>query len=306
MAIIAQFAQSDPIGTKAASFAPAKGFKNELTEPAWIRVTLIIIVIAFISFFLVLPLIFIFIKAFQDGFQAYIAAISSPESLSAIWLTVNVLLIVVPVNTVFGVWLAWTVTKYRFRGKSLLITLADLPFSISPVIGGLIFVLLLGNHGQLGKWLLDHHIQLVFNTAGIVLATLFVTYPFVSRELIPLMDGLGSTEEEASLILGAGPFQTFFKVTLPNIKWGLLYGIILCSARSIGDFGAVSVVSGHIVGQTNTMPLQVEAFYNGYQMTAAFALSSLMSVVAVAALILNNYFDRKRSVTVKMEGRRAR
>jgi sulfate transport system permease protein len=264
-----------------------------LTEPLWIRGLLTIIVTAFIALFLILPLIFIFAQAFQNGISAYWAAVSSPEALSSITLTLTVLLIVVPINTAFGILLAWTTTKYRFRGKSLIVTLADLPFSISPVIGGLIFVLMFGDHGVLGPWLLDHNIQLVFNTTGICMATLFVTYPFVARELIPLMEDQGRLEEEASLVLGAGTLRTFFKVTLPHIKWGLLYGVILCSARSIGDFGAVSVVSGHIVGQTNTMPLQVQAFYDGYQMTAAFALSSLMSVVAIVSLALKSYIDWK-------------
>lgn len=268
---------------------------NTLTEPVWVRTLLTLIVITFISLFLILPLIFIFTEAFQSGISAYFASISSPEALSSIYLTLTVLVIVVPINTAFGVLLAWTMTKYRFKGKSLIVTLADLPFSISPVIGGLIFVLLFGDHSILGRWLLSQNIQLVFNTTGIVIATLFVTYPFVARELIPLMENQGSLEEEASLILGAGTLHTFFKITLPNIKWGLLYGVILCSARSIGDFGAVSVISGHIVGQTNTMPLQVEAFYDGYQMTAAFALSSLMSVVAIVSLILKSYFDWKNT-----------
>jgi sulfate ABC transporter, permease protein CysW len=264
-----------------------------LTESLWVQTLLTVIVVAFIALFLILPLIFIFAQAFQSGVSTYWAAVSSPEALSSITLTLTVLVIVVPINTAFGILLAWTTTKYHFRGKSLVVTLADLPFSISPVIGGLIFVLMFGDHGILGPWLLNHNIQLVFNTIGICIATLFVTYPFVARELIPLMENQGSLEEEASLVLGAGPLRTFFKVTLPNIKWGLLYGVILCSARAIGDFGAVSVVSGHIVGQTNTMPLQVQAFYDDYQMTAAFALSSLMSVIAIVSLALKSYFDWK-------------
>lgn len=269
--------------------------ETTLTEPKWIRILLTLITVVFISLFLILPLIYIFSAALVNGISVYWSSITNPDALSSIYLTLTVLVIVVPINTAFGILLAWTTTKYRFKGKSLLVTLADLPFSISPVIGGLIFVLLFGDHGFLGKWLIGHNIQLVFNTTGIVIATLFVTYPFVARELIPLMENQGSLEEEASLILGAGTLRTFFKITLPNIKWGLLYGVILCSARSIGDFGAVSVVSGHIVGQTNTMPLQVEAFYNGYQMEAAFALSSLMSVVAIVSLVLKNYFDWKNT-----------
>ncbi|MCL1631253.1 sulfate ABC transporter permease subunit CysW [Sporolactobacillus sp. CPB3-1] len=277
--------------------------KLVLTEPKWVQILLSLIVVAFISLFLILPLIYIFAAALSSGIHIYLNSITSPETLSSIYLTLTVVATVVPLNTFFGVLLAWTVTKYHFKGKSLMITLADLPFSISPVIGGLIFVLLFGDHGTLGKWLMAHNIQLVFNTAGIVIASLFVTYPFVARELIPVMESRGTQEEEASLILGASTLRTFFKVTVPNIKWGLLYGIILCSARTIGDFGAVSVISGHIVGQTNTMPLQVEAFYNGYQMEAAFALSSLMSVVALASLALKGYFDwkssRTRSIDIK-------
>ncbi|WP_443029724.1 sulfate ABC transporter permease subunit CysW [Sporolactobacillus sp. KGMB 08714] len=265
-----------------------------LTEPFWVRSLLTSIVILFVFVFLILPLIFIFAEAFKQGIAVYWASNSDPDATSSILLTLTVLIAVVPINTFFGVLLAWTSTKYRFRGKGLLVSLADLPFSISPVIGGLIFVLLFGDHSFLGKWLESQNIALVFNTTGIVIATLFVTYPFVARELIPLMENQGNSEEEASLILGAGTFHTFLKITLPNIKWGLLYGIILCSARAIGDFGAVSVVSGHIVGQTNTMPLQVETFYNSYQMTAAFSLSSLMSLIAIASLILKSYFDRKK------------
>lgn len=281
------------LSPKAGGLLQPQRSARTLTEPFWIRTLLTVIAIAFIALFLILPLVFIFAQAFQNGVAAYWAAISSPDALSSIYLTLTVLVIVVPINTVFGILLAWTTTKYHFRGKSLVVTLADLPFSISPVIGGLIFVLMFGDHGILGPWLLDHNIQLVFNTIGISIATLFVTYPFVARELIPLMENQGRLEEEASLVLGAGPLRTFFRVTLPNIKWGLLYGVILCSARSIGDFGAVSVVSGHIVGQTNTMPLQVQAFYDDYQMTAAFALSSLMSLVAIVSLALKTYIDWK-------------
>ncbi|GAY76879.1 sulfate transport system permease protein CysW [Sporolactobacillus inulinus] len=214
------------------------------------------------------------------------SSIVEADALSAIRLTLFVTLIVVPINAVFGILFAWVITKYSFRGKNLLITLIDLPFSVSPVIGGLIFILLFGQHSSLGRWLISHNINIVFNVPGIVLATLFVTFPFISRELIPLMQSQGTVSEEASILLGASAWQTFIHVTLPNIKWALFYGIILCNARAIGEFGAVSVVSGHIRGMTNTMPLQIENLYNEYQFVAAFAIASIMSLLAILTMVI--------------------
>lgn len=266
------------------------------TEPRFIRGLLITIVLLFIFCFLVIPLISIFAEAFRHGVKAYFAAISSSNALSSIKLSLLVVLVVVPINTIFGVLTAWAFTKFQFKGKSVLMTLSDLPFSVSPVIAGLIFILLLGRNSFLGPWLMSHNINIIFNTPGIILVTLFVTYPFVSRELIPLMNSQGTSEEEASLILGANGWQTFFRVTLPNIKWGLLYGIILCSARAIGEFGAVAVVSGNIAGSTNTMPLQINAFYNQYQTTAAFALASVMSLIAIVTLIIKSLLEWKTTI----------
>lgn len=261
------------------------------------RLVLIAIVLLFLFFFLVVPLISIFAEAFRQGIEIYFASIVDPDALSAIRLTLLVTLIAVPLNAAFGILFAWVITKYSFRGKNALVTLIDLPFSVSPVIGGLIFILLFGQHSALGKWLMAHDINIVFNVPGIVLATLFVTFPFVARELIPLMQSQGTMAEEASLTLGASGWQTFWRVTLPNIKWALFYGIILCNARAIGEFGAVSVVSGHIRGLTNTMPLQIENLYNEYQFVSAFALASIMSLLAIVTMvlkvILENYVKKE-------------
>ena len=242
----------------------------------------------FYCLFLVLPLVAIFIKAFEKGAGVYVAAITDPDALSAIKLTLLVAILTVPLNAIFGIAAAWAITKFEFKGKSLLITLIDLPFAISPVIAGLVFVLLFSAHGLFGEFLFANDIKIIFAVPGIVLATLFVTFPFVARELIPLMQAQGTAEEEASLTLGAGGFKTFLHVTLPNIKWGLLYGIILCNARAVGEFGAVSIVSGHIRGLTNTMPLHIEILYNEYQFSAAFAVASLMSILA----IINASFEK--------------
>ncbi|WP_042346588.1 sulfate ABC transporter permease subunit CysW [Bacillus massiliigorillae] len=263
------------------------------TEPLYIRVILIAIVLLFLSLFLLLPLIAIFVKAFEKGADVYFAAITHPDALSAIKLTLLVVLIAVPINAIFGVAAAWAISKYKFKGKNVLITLIDLPFAVSPVIAGLIFILLFGANSWLGPWLAEHDLKIIFAVPGIVIATLFVTFPFVARELIPLMQNQGSSEEEASVVLGASGLQTFLRITLPNIKWGLLYGIILCNARAIGEFGAVSVVSGHIRGLTNTMPLHIEILYNEYQFAAAFAVASLMSVVAIITLIIKNFLEWK-------------
>ncbi|MGG1676037.1 sulfate ABC transporter permease subunit CysW [Neobacillus sp. NRS-1170] len=263
------------------------------SEPRWVRWFLITIALAFICLFLLLPLSAIFIKAFEKGIPVFLAAISDIDALAAIKLTAIIALITVPLNAIFGVAAAWAVTKFHFKGKSLLITIIDLPFAISPVIAGLVFVLLFSAHGLFGQWLLEHNIKIIFAVPGIVLATLLVTLPFVARELIPLMQTQGTANEEASMTLGASGWKTFWLVTLPNIKWGLLYGIILCSARAIGEFGAVSVVSGHIRGVTNTMPLHIEILYNEYQFSAAFAVASLMSLFAIFTLIIKNVIEWK-------------
>ncbi|UNT56601.1 sulfate ABC transporter permease subunit CysW [Lysinibacillus capsici] len=259
-----------------------------LQEPRIIRYMLIFIALAFLAFFIVLPLVSIFITAFQKGADVYFAAITYPDALAAIKLTLIVVAITVPLNAIFGVMAAWALTKFNFKGKNLLLTMVDLPFAVSPVIAGLVFILLFGSQGLFGDWLFVHDIKIVFALPGIVLATIFVTLPFVARELIPLMQTQGTSEEEASISLGASGFKTFWYVTLPNIKWGLFYGLILCNARAIGEFGAVSVVSGHIRGMTNTMPLHIEILYNEYQFAAAFAVASLMSVMAIFTLIVKD------------------
>ncbi|WP_411730460.1 sulfate ABC transporter permease subunit CysW [Peribacillus sp. CSMR9] len=267
--------------------------RNTTKEPKSIQWVLISIVLLFLTLFLVVPLIAIFVKAFEKGAEAYFAAIAHPDTLAAIKLTLIVVLITLPLNAIFGIVAAWTITKYDFKGKNFLITLIDLPFSVSPVIAGLIFVLLFGLHGTLGPLLQTFDIKVIFSVQGIVIASIFITFPFIARELIPLMQSQGTSEEEASLTLGAGGFKTFWYVTLPNIKWGLLYGVILCNARTIGEFGAVSVVSGHIRGMTNTMPLHIEILYNEYQFSAAFAVASLMSIFAIITLIIKSFIEWK-------------
>ncbi|MES2934060.1 MAG: sulfate ABC transporter permease subunit CysW [Pseudomonadota bacterium] len=260
-------------------------------EPAWVRYLLISIALIFLTLFLFVPLAAVFVEAFKKGWQAYLAAITEDDALSAIKLTLITAAIAVPLNLIFGVAAAWTIAKFEFRGKSILLTLIDLPFSVSPVISGLIYVLLFGAQGWMGPWLRDHDIKILFAVPGIVLATIFVTFPFVARELIPLMQAQGSEEEEAALVLGASGWKTFWHVTLPNIKWGLLYGVILCNARAMGEFGAVSVVSGHIRGQTNTVPLQVEILYNEYNFSAAFAVASLLALLALVTLALKSFIE---------------
>ncbi|MGF9966316.1 sulfate ABC transporter permease subunit CysW [Bacillus rhizoplanae] len=262
-----------------------------ITESKVIRIILIAVTIIYLSLFLLLPLATIFMKAFEHGIDVYIAAITDSEAFSAIRLTIIVALIVVPLNTIFGVAAAWLITKFRFRGKQFLLSLIELPFAVSPVIAGLVFVLLFTPRGELGAWLMEHGVKLIFSVPGIVIATVFVTFPFVARELIPVMQAQGTSEEEAALSLGASGWKMFLRVTLPNIKWGLLYGMILCNARAIGEFGAVSVVSGHVRGVTNTMPLHIEILYNEYQFSAAFAVASLMSLLAVVTLIIKNWIE---------------
>jgi sulfate transport system permease protein len=255
------------------------------SDPAWARRLLIGLALAFMGLMLVLPLVAVFAEAFHDGVEKYLSAIANPDAWSAIRLTLIVAAIAVPLNLLFGLCAAWAIAKFEFRGKSLLITFIDLPFSVSPVISGLIYVLLYGAHGWFGPFLAEHGIKIIFTVTGLVLATIFVTFPFVARELIPLMQEQGTEEEEAAISLGAGGFQTFFRVTLPNVAWGLLYGVLLCNARAMGEFGAVSVVSGHIRGQTNTMPLHVEILYNEYDFVGAFAVASLLALLALVTLV---------------------
>lgn len=262
-----------------------------ITEPLWLKVSLILIALAFAFLFLLVPLAVVFTEAFRKGWQVYALAISDPDALSAIRLTLMTAAIAVPANLIFGVAASWAIAKFEFRGKSLLLTLIDLPFSVSPVISGLIYVLLFGAHGWFGAWLMENDIQILFAVPGIVMATVFVTFPFVARELIPLMQTQGNEEEEAALVLGASGWRTFWHVTLPNIKWGLLYGVILCNARAMGEFGAVSVVSGHIRGETNTLPLQVEILYNEYNFAAAFAVASLLALLALVTLALKSFIE---------------
>jgi sulfate transport system permease protein len=262
-------------------------------DPLWLRWGVIVVAIAFLTAFIVVPLVNVFALAFSKGLAAYYAAISSPDSLAAIWLTIVASLTAVVLNVIFGVIAAWSVTKYAFPGKSLLITMIDLPFSVSPVIAGLVFVLLFGAQGYLGPWFIENDIKVIFALPGIILATVFVTFPFVARELIPLMREQGTQDEEAALSLGASGLRTFFRVTLPNIKWALLYGVLLCNARAMGEFGAVSVVSGHIRGETNTMPLHIEILYNEYQFMAAFAVSSLLALLALVTLAAKALLEQR-------------
>lgn len=263
------------------------------TEPPAVRYALITIALVFLAFFLILPLVMVFSQALAKGPGAYLVVFRDPDTLSAIRLTLMTVLVAVPVNTVFGIIAAWAIAKFEFRGKMLLITLIDLPFSVSPIISGLVFVLIFGSQGLLGPWLSAHQIKIIYAVPGIALVTTFVTLPFVARELIPLMQEQGTEEEEAALVLGARGLQTFFRVTLPNIKWGLLYGVILCNARAMGEFGAVSVVSGHIRGLTNTVPLHVEILYNEYNFVGAFAVASLLAFLALVTLALKSIVEWK-------------
>jgi len=265
--------------------------KAGTTEPAWVRFTLIGIALGFIFLFLVLPLAAVFTEALRKGADAFIGALKEPDAWSAIRLTLLIAAIAVPMNLVFGVMAAWAIAKYEFRGKAMLTTLVDLPFSVSPVVSGLIYVLMFGAQGWFGPWLQAHDIKIIFAVPGIVLATIFVTFPFIARELIPLMQAQGTEEEQAAMVLGATGWQTFWHVTLPNIRWGLIYGVILCNARAMGEFGAVSVVSGHIRGQTNTMPLHVEILYNEYQSVAAFAVASLLALLALVTLVIKSWVE---------------
>ena len=263
------------------------------TEPAFVRWLLIAIAMIFVGLFLLLPLAAVFGQAFEKGISLYIEAIRETDTLSSIKLTLITAAVCVPLNLFFGVTAAWAIAKFTFPGKNLLITLIDLPFSVSPVISGLIYVLIFGLQGWIGPWLQEHDIKILFAVPGIILATIFVTFPFVARELIPLMEAQGKEEEEAALVLGATGLQTFFRVTLPNVKWGIIYGVILCNARAMGEFGAVSVVSGHIRGMTNTVPLHVEILYNEYNYTAAFAVASLLAFLALITLLIKSISEWK-------------
>ncbi|MDN4057424.1 sulfate ABC transporter permease subunit CysW [Massilia sp. YIM B02769] len=277
--------------TVAAPRSLARAPQTNTFEPRWVRWTLIAIALTFLTLFLFVPLVAVFTEALKRGWDTYVESILDPDAISAIKLTLIAAGIAVPLNLVFGVAAAWAIAKFDFKGKSILLTLIDLPFSVSPVIAGLIYVLLFGAQGWFGEWLAAHDIKILFAVPGIVLATVFITFPFVARELIPLMQQQGTEEEEAALVLGASGWQTFWRVTLPNIKWGLLYGVILCNARAMGEFGAVSVVSGHIRGETNTMPLQVEILYNEYNFTAAFAIASLLALLALVTLAVKSFIE---------------
>ena len=269
------------------------------TEARWIRYSLIGTALVFMFLFLVLPLAAVFTEALRKGLDAYLEALKEPDAWSAIRLTLITAAVAVPLNLVFGVAAAWAIAKYEFKGKSLLTTLVDLPFSVSPVVAGLIYVLMFGAQGWFGPWLQANDIKIVFAVPGIILATVFVTFPFIARELIPLMQAQGSDEEQAAIVLGATGWQTFWRVTLPNIQWGLLYGVILCNARAMGEFGAVSVVSGHIRGQTNTMPLHVEILYNEYQSVAAFAVASLLALLALVTLAIKSVIEWRHAQELK-------
>jgi len=271
-------------------------------EPRWVRWTLMGVGLGFLFFFLALPLIAVFVEAFAAGVPAYLEALKDPEARSAIWLTLLVALFVLPFNVVFGVAAAWSIAKFEFRGKALLITLIDLPFAVSPVVAGLVFILIFGAQGVFGPWLAAHDIKVVFALPGIILATMFITFPFVARELIPLMQSQGKDEEEAAISLGATGWQMFRRVTLPNIKWGLLYGVILSNARAMGEFGAVSVVSGHIRGETNTLPLHVEILYNEYNSVGAFAAASVLALLALVTLVAKTVVEwRMRKETEMLD-----
>ncbi|MBW4696573.1 MAG: sulfate ABC transporter permease subunit CysW [Aphanocapsa lilacina HA4352-LM1] len=268
-------------------------WEQATTEPAWLRWVLVAVALAFCGLFLVVPLVAVFAQALEKGWELYLASFTDADALTAIQLTLLVSAIAVPVNLVFGVAAAWAIAKFDFKGKNFLTTLVDLPFSVSPVVSGLIFVLLFGAQGWLGPWLSANDFKIIFAVPGIVLATVFVTFPFIARELIPLMQEQGTEQEETALVLGASGWQAFWRVTLPNIKWALLYGVILCNARAMGEFGAVSVVSGHIRGQTNTMPLHVEILYNEYNFVGAFAVASLLALLALVTLVLKSLVEWK-------------
>ena len=279
------------LNTNSNALAEKLQSRDATREPTWVRYTLIAIAFIFFLSCLILPLILVFVEAFKQGIGVYAQALVHPDTLSAVKLTLLTAAIAVPLNVIFGIAAAWAVAKFNFRGKAILTTLIDMPFSVSPVIAGLMLVLIFGTQGWMGGWLMEHDIKVLYAVPAIVIATIFITVPFVARELIPLMEAQGTEEEEAAIVLGASGWQTFWKVTLPNIKWGLIYGVILCNARAMGEFGAVSVVSGHIRGETNTLPLHVEILYNEYTFSAAFAVSSLLALLAIVTLILKTWVE---------------
>jgi sulfate transport system permease protein len=269
-------------------------------EPGWVRFALLAIGLGFLFFFLGLPLVAVFVEALAQGVPVYLEALKEPETRSAIGLTIGIALAVLPFNIVFGVAAAWAIAKFDFKGKSLLITLIDLPFAVSPVVAGLVFILLFGAQGTFGPWLAEHDLKIIFAVPGMILATLFITFPFIARELIPLMQAQGKDEEEAAVSLGASGWQMFWRVTLPNIKWGLLYGVILSNARAMGEFGAVSVVSGHIRGETNTLPLHVEILYNEYNAIGAFAAASILALLALVTLVAKTVVEWRMKKETEM------
>lgn len=279
------------LNTNSNALAEKLQSRDATREPTWVRYTLIAIALIFFLSCLILPLILVFVEALKQGVGVYAQALVHHDTLSAVKLTLLTAAIAVPLNVVFGIAAAWAVAKFNFRGKAILTTLIDMPFSVSPVIAGLMLVLIFGTQGWLGGWLMENDIKVLYAVPAIVIATIFITVPFVARELIPLMEAQGTEEEEAAIVLGASGWQTFWKVTLPNIKWGLIYGVILCNARAMGEFGAVSVVSGHIRGETNTLPLHVEILYNEYTFSAAFAVSSLLALLAIVTLILKTWVE---------------
>jgi sulfate transport system permease protein len=290
--VVADAPAGVPVPVPVRSLAPPR-VADAVSEPAWVRRTLIGVALAFLTMFLFVPLVAVFVQALAKGLDVYWAALVEADAVSALKLTLISAGISVPLNLVFGVAAAWAIAKFDFRGKNVLLTLIDLPFSVSPVIAGLIYMLIFGLQGWCGEWLRDHDVKIVFAVPGIVLATVFVTFPFVARELIPLMQAQGQEQEEAARVLGASGWQILWRVTLPNVKWALLYGVILCNARAMGEFGAVSVVSGHIRGQTNTLPLHIEILYNDYQFAAAFAVASLLAGLALVTLVLKYIVERR-------------
>ena len=282
------------LNTNSNALAEKLQSRDATREPKWVRYTLLTIALIFFLSCLILPLVLVFVEAFKQGVGVYAQALVHPDTLSAVKLTLLTAAIAVPLNVVFGVAAAWSVAKFNFPGKSILTTIIDIPFSVSPVIAGMMLVLIFGTQGWMGSWLMDNDIKILYAVPAIVLATVFITVPFVARELIPLMEAQGTEEEEAAIVLGASGWQTFWKVTLPNIKWGLIYGVILCNARAMGEFGAVSVVSGHIRGETNTLPLHVEILYNEYTFSAAFAVSSLLALLAIVTLVLKTWVELRQ------------
>ncbi|MCW5612546.1 MAG: sulfate ABC transporter permease subunit CysW [Rubrivivax sp.] len=293
---------TDTLVLQAPTPAARRAGHGAAEEPPWVRWVLIALALGFLGLFLFVPLVAVFVEALRKGWEVYVAALVEPDALAAVRLTLLAAAIAVPLNLVFGVAASWAIAKFDFRGKNLLLTLIDLPFSVSPVIAGLIFVLVFGLHGWFGAWLQAHDLKVIFAVPGIVLATVFITFPFVARELIPLMQAQGIEQEEAARVLGASGWQILRRVTLPNVKWALLYGVILCNARAMGEFGAVSVVSGHIRGVTNTMPLHIEILYNEYQFAAAFAVASMLALLALVTLVLKYVVEQRVKAQIKGDG----